>query len=33
VRVHGIDLSPDMVAQLRAKPGGEELWSRSATSR
>jgi SAM-dependent methyltransferase len=25
VRVHGIDLSPDMVAQLRAKPGGEEL--------
>jgi len=25
VRVHGIDLSPDMVAQLRAKPGGEDL--------
>jgi SAM-dependent methyltransferase len=25
VRVHGIDLSPDMVAQLRAKPGGAEL--------
>jgi SAM-dependent methyltransferase len=25
IRVHGIDLSPDMVAQLRAKPGGEEL--------
>jgi SAM-dependent methyltransferase len=25
VRVHGIDQSPDMVAQLRAKPGGEEL--------
>jgi SAM-dependent methyltransferase len=25
VRVHGIDLSPDMVAQLRAKPGGSEL--------
>ena len=25
VRVHGIDLSPDMVAQLRAKPGGDEL--------
>jgi SAM-dependent methyltransferase len=25
VRVHGIDLSSDMVAQLRAKPGGEEL--------
>jgi SAM-dependent methyltransferase len=25
VRVHGIDLSPDMVAQLRAKPGGEEI--------
>jgi SAM-dependent methyltransferase len=25
VRVHGIELSPDMVAQLRAKPGGEEL--------
>jgi SAM-dependent methyltransferase len=23
--VHGIDLSPDMVAQLRAKPGGEEM--------
>jgi SAM-dependent methyltransferase len=22
VRVHGIDLSPDMVAELRAKPGG-----------
>jgi SAM-dependent methyltransferase len=25
VRVHGIDLSPDMVAQLRAKPGGPEI--------
>jgi SAM-dependent methyltransferase len=25
VRVYGIDLSPDMVAQLRAKPGGEEI--------
>jgi SAM-dependent methyltransferase len=25
VRVAGIELSPDMVAQLRAKPGGEEL--------
>jgi SAM-dependent methyltransferase len=25
VRVHGIDLSPDMVAQLRAKPGGEKI--------
>jgi SAM-dependent methyltransferase len=25
VRVHGIDLSPDMVAQLRAKPGGDEI--------
>jgi SAM-dependent methyltransferase len=25
VRVHGIDLSPDMVAQLRAKTGGEEI--------
>jgi SAM-dependent methyltransferase len=25
VPVHGIDLSPDMVAQLRAKPGGDEL--------
>jgi SAM-dependent methyltransferase len=25
VRVHGIDLSPDMVAQLRAKPGGAEI--------
>jgi SAM-dependent methyltransferase len=25
LRVHGIDLSPDMVAQLRAKPGGEEI--------
>jgi SAM-dependent methyltransferase len=25
VRVHGIDLSPDMVAQLRAKPGGEAI--------
>jgi SAM-dependent methyltransferase len=25
VRVHGIDLSPDMVAQLRAKPGGEVI--------
>jgi len=25
VEVHGIDLSPDMVAQLREKPGGEEI--------
>ena len=25
VCVHGIDLSPDMVAQLRAKPGGGEI--------
>jgi SAM-dependent methyltransferase len=25
VRVHGIDLSPDMVAQLRAKPGGDSI--------
>jgi SAM-dependent methyltransferase len=25
VPVHGIDLSPDMVAQLRAKPGGDEI--------
>jgi SAM-dependent methyltransferase len=25
VRVHGVDLSPDMVAQLRAKPGGAEI--------
>ena len=25
VRVHGMDLSPDMVAQLRAKPGGEDI--------
>jgi SAM-dependent methyltransferase len=25
VRVAGIDLSPDMVAQLRAKPGGAEI--------
>jgi SAM-dependent methyltransferase len=25
VRVHGIDLSPQMVAQLRAKPGGEDI--------
>jgi SAM-dependent methyltransferase len=25
VPVHGIDLSPDMVAQLREKPGGAEL--------
>ena len=25
VRVSGIDLSPDMVAQLRAKPGGGEI--------
>jgi SAM-dependent methyltransferase len=25
VRVHGIDLSPDMVAQLCAKPGGDEI--------
>src|SRR5918996_293429 len=25
VRVHGIDLSPDMVAKLRAKPGADEI--------
>jgi len=25
VRVYGIDLSPDMVAQLRAKPAGDDL--------
>ena len=25
VRVHGIDLSPDMVARLQAKPGGDEI--------
>jgi SAM-dependent methyltransferase len=25
IRVAGIDLSPDMVAQLRAKPGGNEI--------
>jgi SAM-dependent methyltransferase len=25
VRVHGIDLSPDMVARLRAKPGGADI--------
>jgi SAM-dependent methyltransferase len=25
MRVHGIDLSPDMVAQLRAKPGGDAI--------
>lgn len=25
VRVHGIDLSPDMVAQLRRKPGGDAI--------
>ena len=25
VPMHGIDLSPDMVAQLRAKPGGREI--------
>jgi SAM-dependent methyltransferase len=25
VPVHGIDLSPDMVARLRAKPGGERI--------
>jgi SAM-dependent methyltransferase len=25
VRVHGIDLSPAMVARLRAKPGGQEI--------
>jgi SAM-dependent methyltransferase len=25
VRVHGVDLSPDMVAQLRAKPGGQDI--------
>jgi SAM-dependent methyltransferase len=25
VRVHGVDLSPDMVAQLRAKPGTDDI--------
>ena len=25
VRVHGIDLSPDMIAQLRAKPGTDDI--------
>ncbi len=25
IHVHGIDLSPDMVAQLKAKPGGEAI--------
>ena len=25
VAVHGVDLSPDMVAQLRAKPGGDAI--------
>ena len=25
VRVHGIELSPSMVAQLRAKPGAEDI--------
>jgi len=25
VRVHGIDLSPDMVAELRTKPGSEDI--------
>ena len=25
VRVHGIEISPDMVAQLRAKPGADEI--------
>ena len=25
VRVHGIDLSPDMLAELRAKPGGDGI--------
>lgn len=25
VRVHGIDLSPDMVAELRASPGAEDI--------
>jgi 2-polyprenyl-3-methyl-5-hydroxy-6-metoxy-1,4-benzoquinol methylase len=33
VPVHGIDLSAAMVAQLRAKPGGADIPSRSATSR
>ena len=33
VRVHGIDLSEDMVAQLREKPGAEAIGVRSATSR
>jgi SAM-dependent methyltransferase len=25
IRVHGIDLSPDMVAELRAKPGSDDI--------
>ena len=25
VRVHGVDLSPDMVAQLQAKPGTDDI--------
>lgn len=25
IRVHGVDLSPDMVAQLKAKPGGDAM--------
>lgn len=25
VEVHGIELSPDMVARLRAKPGGDDI--------
>ena len=32
IRVDGVDISPAMVAQLRAKPGGDRSRSRSATS-
>jgi 2-polyprenyl-3-methyl-5-hydroxy-6-metoxy-1,4-benzoquinol methylase len=32
VRVHGIDLSPDMVAQPRAKPGGAGLHGESQSN-
>ncbi|WP_199506151.1 class I SAM-dependent methyltransferase [Geodermatophilus sp. TF02-6] len=32
IHVHSIDLSPDMVAQLRAKPGPSGSPSRRATS-
>src|SRR6476619_7843743 len=32
VPVHGVDLSEEMVARLRAKPGGDAIRSRSAIS-